>query len=112
MLDANLGTLRDSVIHLLESLTAKITPKKQSHIFMINSLDLILNTFISAKMVDVEDYRVLKRLLDSYVTKFIEDELEEYYGKMIAFIKVAEGQVSKNSTHLQVCRNNFNLTHL
>lgn len=102
MLDVNLGTLRDNIISLLEAIESRITPPKQAHIFMINSLDVILNTFIGAKMVDVEDARVLKKSFDNHVSKFIEEELDECYGKMIAFLKLTEPQISRNSTHMQV----------
>jgi hypothetical protein len=112
MLDANLGTLRDSIINLLENIGSRITPPKQSHIFMINSFDLILIAFINAKVAEVEDVSirekksiedvlVLRKSMDHYISLFVEDELTEFYGKMITFIKNTEEKVSKNSTHQQ-----------
>jgi hypothetical protein len=101
MLDANAAKLRESITKLLEQIAKLITPKKQSLVFMINSLDLILNAFIGAKVTDCEDYRALKTVLDTHVTEYIKEELSQYYGKLIEFILVAEGQVSRNSTHMQ-----------
>ncbi|KAL0483883.1 vacuolar protein sorting protein VPS52 [Acrasis kona] len=98
MLEANLATLRDAYIGLLERTAAEIRPAKDCHIYKINSLDHVLTIFNAAKVSEVDDVRELRRISETSVARFMEDELIERYGNIVTFTKTAEEQVSKNST--------------
>ncbi|KAG9300693.1 hypothetical protein G9A89_023491 [Geosiphon pyriformis] len=87
----SLSRLRSEVTLMLNKMSGGFDDRKSRLIFLINNYDLIITFLaeIGGKAVDSEIAH-FKELLNSKVGGFVEEELEPYFGGLIAFVKMAQ----------------------
>lgn len=100
MLLADLDTMQEEIISLLERLADKHSTNKKRIIFLINNLDQIVCIFQERRVVGKE----LNRFIELLMTQrelFVEEELLMSFSKMIAFVQQTESHVNTNSSNTE-----------
>lgn len=85
-----------SIENLLNDVSLKETRKKL--IYLINSYDIIIMMFLKNNL-DCPDAARFHKLFEDSVNKYIEEELTQYIGEMMEFIKKYEPLVSQSNPH-------------
>ncbi|GBG28568.1 Vacuolar protein sorting-associated protein 52-like [Hondaea fermentalgiana] len=98
MLPHHMSALRQAYLDLLDKLVIAATQSRQHHraletsrgklVFRINNLDAVISYFSKAShSSNPEDYRALEELLLYDVEMYIEEELAQVLGPLVAFVK-------------------------
>lgn len=96
-LDLNLERLRVAVDDLLVKLARMFKQQKQQTIFLINNYDLVLSVLKEAGTDGGKTQQQFEELLKSSTTVFVEEELREHFGALIAFVKTRAGEDNATS---------------
>jgi len=96
-LDLNLERLRVAVDDLLLKLGRMFKQQKQQTIFLINNYDLVLSVLKEAGTDGGKTQQQFEELLKSSTTVFVEEELREHFGALIAFVKTRAGEDTATS---------------
>ena len=95
MIVDDLARLHANVVDGLLSRLADLQPAlKQKLIFLINNLDLIETVFAERRVSSIEVTQV-GELLKQHREKFVEEELQGCFSKMIRFVKQTESQMAR-----------------
>ncbi|KAG6541032.1 hypothetical protein Mapa_017605 [Marchantia paleacea] len=92
VLDLNLERLRVAVDDLLVKLSRMFRKQKQQTIFLINNYDMVLAVLKETGTDGGKTQQQFEDLLKSSSTVFVEEELREYFEKLIAFVKTRAGE--------------------
>eukprot|EP00548_Thalassiothrix_antarctica_P001824 CAMPEP_0194141988 /NCGR_PEP_ID=MMETSP0152-20130528/11320_1 /TAXON_ID=1049557 /ORGANISM="Thalassiothrix antarctica, Strain L6-D1" /LENGTH=742 /DNA_ID=CAMNT_0038840783 /DNA_START=87 /DNA_END=2312 /DNA_ORIENTATION=+ len=102
MLLADLDSMQNEIISLLERLADKHSTNKKRIVFLINNLDQMMCIFQERRVVGKE----LNRFVELLMTQrelFVEEELLTSFSKMIAFVQQSESHMkalsSTNQSH-------------
>lgn len=99
------STLKKTIEIIMESFTKSIETllndvplreTKKKLIYLINSYDIIIMMFIKNNLVDCPDAARFHNLFEESVNKYIEEELSQFVGDMVNFIKKNEYLVNAN----------------
>ncbi|KAG0589994.1 hypothetical protein M758_1G061400 [Ceratodon purpureus] len=96
-LDLNLERLRVAIDDLLVKLARMFRQQKQQTIFLINNYDLVLSVLKEAGTDGGKTQQQFEELLKSSTTVFVEEELREHFGALIAFVKTRAGEDTGSS---------------
>lgn len=96
-LDLNLERLRVAIDDLLVKLARMFKGQKQQTIFLINNYDLVLSVLKEAGTDGGRTQQQFEELLKSSTTVFVEEELREHFGPLIAFVKTRAGEDTGSS---------------
>ena len=97
----NLTSLRVAVESCLTRLAAEHGTGKAQIIFLINNYDQILSLF-DERSVTGDDTTRFRELVAQQIAQYIEEELSESYGRLIAFVKQIEARVRQKPPHDQI----------
>lgn len=100
MLDTNLATLRKTVERKLEEISTRFGNPSAALVFLINSYDIILNSFVQNNL-DVPDAKAVLAQFESKIGVYMDLELSQCYGKLIRFVKKTEPLMSRSANHMQ-----------
>lgn len=93
----SLINMRNAMIHLLSTLSASLEEPKRT-IFLINNYNHIV-TVLDERGVTTDEISFFRAIHDTEVTKFIERELNKFFGSLIAFVQ----KCPKYSIYLYAC---------
>jgi len=85
-----LDIARTKAVELLEKMAALHPSAKTRAVYMINSCDVVLATFGEIGRVQPADAQKFEDLLNLSKDRFVEEEVQEYFGRMIRFVHAAE----------------------
>jgi hypothetical protein len=89
MLLADVSTLQEETLNLLQRLSEKHNSNKKRIIFLINNLDQIISIFQERRVVGAELNRFIE-MLSQQRELFVEEELLQSFSKLIAFVHQTE----------------------
>lgn len=92
----NLAVLRDEVLALLTRLAEQHKAAKDRCVFLVNNYDLVLSLFQERRIVSDETSR-FEELLAAQRERFVEEELQTSYAKLIQFVRQHESRTSSGS---------------
>jgi hypothetical protein len=95
-----LETLRMAVVKLLQDISEKLKDGKKRLVWLINGYDLIITKFMQYN-VECADGFHFRTLLEVVVDKYVDELLNEYYPKLILFVKEKEGGLSDKNSKIQ-----------
>jgi len=90
-----LDILNARCIDLLHAMAALFPSAKLQAVFMINNCDAALTAFSEVGVVQPSDVAKIDELLTLNSHTFIEEELTECFGRLLAFVKQGEADASK-----------------
>jgi hypothetical protein len=89
MLLNNLKTLTAEVVKLVQRMSHLLPRKKMQHVFLINNFDQVLTLF-QERRIAADDVYTFDTLLAEQRELFVEEELRERFGKLMAFVTSTE----------------------
>eukprot|EP00898_Chlorokybus_atmophyticus_P000548 jgi/Chlat1/1494/Chrsp12S02039 len=115
-MDANLDRLRLAMDDLLLKMSLIFPVRKNQIIFLINNYDVILSVFKASSqylIIEAGDaggfgphQRHLDELVRSYTNLFVEEQLGELFGPLVAFVKRAEAELLNSNIGMQGSQTN------
>ena len=94
MLVSDLAVLLDETVLLLERLAEEHSTNKKKNVFLINNYDQILCIFHERRVAGKEVNRFAELLMQQR-ERFVEEELLQYFSKMIAFVQQTEAHLAQ-----------------
>lgn len=85
----NLVVLRDEILGLLARLAEQHKNSKDRCVFLVNNYDLVLSLFQERRIISEETSR-FEELLAEQRERFVEEELQTWYAKLIQFVRQNE----------------------
>jgi len=94
MLAHSLNFMRSELDALLQRMAASLSPRRRQLVFLINQLDAIIGIY-AERGLGAEAGAAWQQKLDSEVNAFVEAELLERYGPLVAFVLEVEEAAEK-----------------
>eukprot|EP00455_Lapot_gusevi_P024778 TRINITY_DN2586_c0_g1_i3.p1 TRINITY_DN2586_c0_g1~~TRINITY_DN2586_c0_g1_i3.p1 ORF type:complete len:835 (-),score=226.32 TRINITY_DN2586_c0_g1_i3:20-2524(-) len=91
----NLVRMRQEVERLCARCATEIAVPKLQSIFLINNYDFVWNS-LKDRGLDCEETQRFGELLDKYIQLYVEEELNEKFGRLLSFVKQTELAFGEN----------------
>jgi len=88
----NMASFLSEMEGLLTTLAKDLATPQERTIFMINNYDVILS-ILKERGIECADTQRLEELLGASTTAFVEEELGNFFGKLIGFVKDVEQEM-------------------